>query len=134
MVFGRTYDVLRYADAAIVNSGTASLETALIGTPQMVCWSTGRFTAFVARKILRVLDHIRFISLGNLILDRLAFRELIQEEFTVENVSAELERIRSDAQVRSRMLADYAEIRRLLGGNGASRRVAAAMVSELRDN
>ena len=131
LVFGRTYDVLKYAGAAVINSGTASLEAALIGTPQVVCWSTSPVSAWVARHILHVLDHIRFISLGNLCLDRLAFRELIQEEFTPEAVASEIRRLVEDGAYRQRMLSDYADIRQSLGGSGASRAVAGAMIEEL---
>jgi len=131
LVFGRTYDVLKYAGAAVINSGTASLEAALIGTPQVVCWSTSPVSAWVARHILHVLDHIRFISLGNLCLDRLAFRELIQEEFTPEAVASEIRRLVEDDAYRQRMLSDYADIRQSLGGSGASRAVAGAIIEEL---
>jgi len=131
VVFGKTYDILKYADASVINSGTASLEAVLIGTPQVVCWSTSRFTAFVARKILHVLDHIKYISLGNLCVDRLVFRELVQEDFTADEVAAELSRLISDAAYRKEMLAGYDEIRRSLGGSGASRSVAKAMISSL---
>lgn len=131
VVFGRTYDILKFADAAIINSGTASLEAALIGTPQVVCWSTSPFSAFIARKILHVLDNIEFISLGNLCLGREAFKELIQEDFTAENLEAELKRITEDDSCREKMLSDYNEIRALLGGDGASRAVARSMIEKL---
>ena len=131
LVFGRTYDVLRYAEAAVINSGTASLEAVLTGTPQVVCWSSSPITVWVARHILRVGDHIRFISLGNLCIDRGAFRELIQEDFNPDAVVAEVSRLVEDADYRARMLADYAEIRQSLGGSGASRAVARAMIDEL---
>jgi len=132
LVFGRTYDVLKHADAAIINSGTASLEAALIGTPQVVCWSTTAVTAFIARKILHVLDNIKFISLGNLIVDRLVFKELIQEDFTADNVVAEVKLLTADSAYREAMLAGYADIRAALGGSGASSAVAKAMIEELK--
>ena len=132
LLFGRTYDILKFADAAVVNSGTASLEAALIGTPQVVCWSTSPLTYFVAKNVLRVGDHIKYISLGNLCIDRLAFRELIQDDFNLEEVLAEVRRLNEDEAYRSRMLADYASIREVLGGRGASRKVAAAMIRELK--
>lgn len=132
VIFGRTYDILKYADAALINSGTASLEAALIGTPQVVCWSTSYITAMVAKHIFRVLDHIKYISLGNLILDKGAFRELIQFDFTPEAVTAEIRRLIEDLPYREAMIADYAEIRSRLGGSGASRAVARAMVDELK--
>ena len=132
LLFGRTYDILKFADAAVVNSGTASLEAALIGTPQVVCWSTSPLTYFMAKNVLKVGDHIKYISLGNLCIDRLAFRELIQDDFNLEEVLAEVRRLNEDGAYRSRMLADYAAIREVLGGRGASRKVAAAMIRELR--
>lgn len=131
VLFGRTYDVLKYAEAALINSGTASLEAALIGTPQVVCWSTTFITAFMAKYALRVLDHIKYISLGNLILDRAAFRELIQYDYTAAEAGAEIRRLIEDLPYRRKMLSDYAEIRALLGGSGASRAVAKAMIEEL---
>lgn len=132
LVFGRTYDVLRQSDAAIINSGTASLEAALIGTPQVVCWSTSKLTAFVARNILHVMDHIRYISLGNLIIDRLAFKELVQEDFTADNVCQEVRLLVLDREYRMKMLADYSDIRSILGSKGASKSVAKAMMTELK--
>lgn len=131
LTFGRTYDVLHYADAAVINSGTASLEAALIGTPQVVCWSTSPVTAFLARKVLHVMDHIKFISLANLILDKSVFKELIQEDFNAKNVGDELESIVCDESRRKAMSDDYAAVRLALGGTGASRSVARAMIREL---
>lgn len=131
LLFGRTYDILKFADAAIINSGTASLEAALIATPQVVCWSTSPVTAFIAKHILKVLDHIKFISLGNLCIDRPAFKELLQDDFTADNVCGEVSRLLNDTPYRQRMLEDYDEIRRSLGGSGASRSVAKAMIEEI---
>ena len=131
LLFGRTYDILKYAQAAIINSGTASLEAALIGTPQVVCWSTSKLTAFVARYILRVMDHIKYISLGNLILDKEVFKELIQEDFTSDNVAAEIRAVSAPGERRSQMLADYAAIRQALGGSGASTAIAESIYNSL---
>lgn len=132
VLFGRTYDILKYADAAIINSGTASLEAVLTGTPQVVCWSTSALTAFVAKRILRVLDHIRYISLGNLCIDRFAFRELVQDDFTADNVCAEVRRLTEDEAYRQTMLEDYRQIRSTLGGSEASRKVARAMINRIK--
>lgn len=132
LMFGRTYDILKFADAAIVNSGTASLEAALIGTPQVVCWSTSKLTAFVAGKILHVLKNVKYISLGNLIVDRLVFKEYIQDDFKVPNVLSELSRLCGDKEYREEMKRSYAEIRSKLGGAGASDAIARAMIDELK--
>ncbi len=132
LLFGRTYDVLRYADAAVINSGTASLEAVLTGTPQVVGWNASPLVVWIGRHVLRVMDHVKFISLGNLCLGREAFRELVQEAFTPEAASDEVRRLVEDTPYRERMRSDYAEIRRLLGGSGASRAVARAMIEEIR--
>lgn len=125
--FGATYDVVRGARAAVVNSGTASLETCLLDIPQVVAYSGAEVNFNIARHIIK----IDCISLGNLILGRKAFRELMQYYFTPQNVLTEVRRLLEDGEYREGMLADYAEIRRLLGGSGASRAVARAMVNEL---
>ena len=130
VVFGRTYDILKYAESAIINSGTASLEAALIGTPQVVCWSTSPLTYFAAKHILRVQDHIKYISLANLILDKAVFKELIQDDFTADNVVAEIRALDKCAR-RNRMLDDYDRIREALGGTGASEAIAEAIYSSL---
>ena len=128
VVFGDTYGVLRHARAAVINSGTASLEAALIGTPQVVGYRTAQTTFLIMRNIIK----IRFISLANLIIDRAAFKEYLQNYFTTENLVQEVRRLVMDGNYRARMQADYAEIREKLGGTGASDAVAEAMVAELR--
>ena len=125
LVQGRTYDVLRQASAAVISSGTASLEAALIGTPQLVCYGMHPLTYAIARPV--VCSHIRHISLSNLILDRRAFAELIQAEASPANMKKELERLLLDPQSREKLLADYAELKGLLGGPGASDRAAEDM-------
>ena len=129
VVSGDTYGVLRNARAAVINSGTASLEAALIGTPQVVGYRTSALTALIARIILK----IKYVSLANLILDRGAFRELLQEGFTTDRLVAEVRRLVEDGDCRARMLADYAEVREKLGGTGASEAVAEAMITALKD-
>ena len=125
--------IMQFVDRVFLShESTASLEAALIGTPQVVCWSASALTFFVAKHLFRVGDRLDHISLGNIILGRGAFRELIQEDFTAEAVVSEVRRLVDDAEYRSRMLEDYREIRDALGGKGASRAVAAAMIKELR--
>lgn len=128
VVFGQSYAVLRHAAAAVVNSGTASLETALIGTPQVVAYKGATINFVIAKQIIK----IRFISLGNLILNRTCFRELLQFYFTPDNVLQEVLRMIEDTEYRENMLAGYQEIRNALGGRGASAAVAKAMIEELR--
>ncbi|MBR6346799.1 MAG: lipid-A-disaccharide synthase [Bacteroidales bacterium] len=127
IIHGRTYGVLRHAEAAVINSGTASLEAALIGTPQVVCYRAGLLIGLIVRIFIK----IKYVSLGNLILDKLAFREILQSEFTLANVRREVERLLDDKAYVAKMKEDYAEIRSRLGGKGASRAVARSMIAEL---
>lgn len=127
VIFGETQSIIRHAEAAVVNSGTASLETVLLGTPQVVGYICNGLTYMIARHIVK----IRHISLGNLIVDRSAFRELIQGDCNAENLVREVRALIEDKEYRSGMLKEYAAIREALGGSGASRAVAASMIREL---
>lgn len=126
-VYGQTYPIMKNSQAAIVNSGTASLEAALIGVPQMVSYLGSEISYIIAKQLIK---GIKYISLANLILDKLIFKEFIQHEANLENISAELRKLLEDTQYIQAMKADYAEVHKLLGGGGASRAVAEAMVEE----
>lgn len=128
LLFGESYAVMRHSRAAVVNSGTASLECALIGTPQVVAYKGALVNFLIGKMIIKV----KYVSLGNLILDRLCFRELLQYYFTPQNVLDEVRRILEDTQYRERMLSGYDQIREDLGGKGASAAVARAMITELK--
>ena len=128
VLFGQTQSIVRNAEAAVVNSGTASLETVLLGTPQVVGFIMGsRITYAIARKIVKV----KYISLGNLIIDRLAFKEFIQADCNADNLVTEVRALIEDQAYRQKMLSEYACIRKALGGRGASAAVAKAMIREL---
>ena len=128
VVSGDTYGALRHARAAVINSGTASLEAALLGTPQVVGYRTAPFTYLIGRIILK----IKYISLANLVIDRAAFKEFLQNYLSPENLVSEVRRLLEDENYRARMQADYAEVREKLGGTGASEAVAEAMIAEFR--
>ena len=128
ILFGETQSIIRHAEAGVINSGTASLETALFGTPQVVGYITNPITYWVAKKIIK----IKYISLGNLIVDRLAFKEFIQHDCNADALVAEIRDLIENKERRNAMLAEYAEIRSLLGGTGASSAVAKAMIEELK--
>ena len=127
VLFGETQSIIRHAEAGVINSGTASLETALFGTPQVVGYITNPITYRIARKIVK----IKYISLGNLIIDRLAFKEFIQEECNSDAIVAEIRELIENQERKAKILADYADIRKALGGTGASSAVAKAMIEEL---
>lgn len=127
VLFGETQSIIRHAEAAVVNSGTASLETVLFNTPQVVGYIGNSLTFLIAKHIVK----IKYISLGNLIIDRLAFKELIQDDCNPDALVAEVRGLLEDKAYRDAMLKDYAEIRSALGGSGASSAVAKAMLEEL---
>lgn len=124
---GDTAELLREARAAIISSGTASLEAALTATPQVVCYGFSRLTYAIAKLIVKV----KYISLANLIADKLIYKELIQSDSSVENILVELERLTFDEACRSEMKRDYARLRELMGEPGAADRLAEAMISRL---
>ncbi len=125
----KTYGLLKYSSAAVVCSGTATLETALIGTPEVVCYRMDEFSYRVAKAFVK----IGFISLVNIIMGREVVRELIQHEMTVENASEELRKIIAGGSKHEKMVEDYAELRAIVGGNGASDRFASRMVGLLKN-
>lgn len=122
VIFGQTYELLSHADAALVTSGTATLETALFRVPQVVCYHTpiGRVIAFLKRHILKV----KYISLVNLIAGREVVRELVADTMTVAQIKTELGRILNDESWRREMLAGYDEVSERLGEPGAPAKAA----------
>lgn len=118
------YDLLTVSAAALVASGTATLETALLTIPQVVCYRTGRISYEIARRVIAV----RFISLVNLIMDRAVVTELIQNDFTEVRVATELRAILPGGSHRSEQLTDYADLQRRMGEPGASERAGTRMV------
>lgn len=127
VLFGQTQAIIRHAEAAVVNSGTASLETVLFNTPQVVGYIGNPLTFLIAKHIVK----IKYISLGNLIIDRLAFKEFIQDDCNPDALVAEVRELLENQAYRQKMLDDYAQIRSALGGSGASSAVAKAMLEEL---
>lgn len=123
----KTYEILHVADAALVTSGTATLEAALHGTPQVVCYKADFFSMLIAWMVIKV----KHISLVNLIMNEEVVKELVQYDLTTENVTRELSAILPGGVKREKILSDYAELRRILGPAGASARIAAEMVKEV---
>lgn len=129
--FGATYQVLRESVAALVTSGTATLETAILRVPQVVCYYTpvGRFISFMRKRLIRV----PFISLVNLVAGKEVVQELVADRMKVENIEQCLRDILPGGPLRQQMLEDYEEMNRRLGGPGASRRAAAEMIKCLKE-
>ena len=128
--FGQTYQVLSESVAALVTSGTATLETAILRVPQVVCYATpvGKFISWVRSKVLKV----KYISLVNLIVDKEIVQELVADRMTKANIIKYLGEILPGGKARQQMLEDYEEMNRILGDAGASMRAAEEMVRLLR--
>lgn len=130
IVFGETYRLLRHSEAALVTSGTATLETALFRVPQVVCYytATGKLVSFLRRHILRV----KYISLVNLVSGSEVVTELVADGMTVDNIRRELSAIIEGGFRRMQMLSGYDRMIQILGTPGASERAAKLMVKYLK--
>lgn len=126
IVQNKTYDVLKIATAALVKSGTSTLETALFGVPQVVCYKGSAVSFAIAKRVV----NIKYISLVNLIMDKEIVKELIQDDFTVENLVSELKKAIDNQAIIKK---EYEILRGVLGNEGASDRAAALMVSYLKE-
>ncbi len=130
IVFGDTYRLLQHAHAALVTSGTATLETALFRVPQVVCYSTP--AAWLVSKLKHLFLKVKYISLVNLIADREVVRELVAADMTVENITRELGKLLPpDSSERQAMLSGYDHMIDILGAPGASQHAAEKMVQLL---
>ena len=126
LVMNETYPLLAKATAALVTSGTATLETCMFGVPQVVCYETPlpRLIGCLRKRVLKV----KYISLVNLIADREVVTELVAETFSVDNIRRELELILPDGSKRQQMLNDYKEVHRRLGESNAPDQAADLMI------
>jgi lipid-A-disaccharide synthase len=129
VVFDQTYELMQYAKAGVIKSGTSTLEAALFNLPEVVCYRGGALSFWIARRVVN--SSLKYISLVNLIMDKEIVKELIQEEMTAAKISAELSRLLHDTDYKKHMLEEYAELKTKLGGLGASKRVAEAMYNNL---
>jgi len=123
LIMNKAYDILSMSTAALVTSGTATLETALFKVPQVVCYKAGSFSYQIAKRIIK----LKYISLVNLIMDREVVKELIQNDFTATNLKRELTLILS-TEKRNHLFEEYYALERKLGGKGASKNTAKRIV------
>ena len=127
VVSGNTYGLLRQSTAALVTSGTATLETALFNVPEVVCYKGSYISYLIARNLIKV----KFISLVNLIMDRELVRELIQGELTTKNLKTELDLLLKDLAKQAALSTGYEELKEKLGGGGASAKTAELVLKTL---
>lgn len=127
IVQNETYNLLQHASAALVTSGTATLETALFGVPEVVCYRGNRLSFEIARRIVDV----KYISLVNLIMDRVVVTELIQYDLNAKRLKKEMTRLLFDEKYLKQLYSDYDDLRQKLGGSGASAKAAQLILDDL---
>jgi lipid-A-disaccharide synthase len=130
IIYNETYAILQHAEAALVASGTATLETALLRIPQVVCYNIGG-GRFVYRLYECLMVKVKFISLVNLIMDKMVVKELLQHHFNADNLVSELKLILNVKGYRQQMLSNYDIISDKLGGEGASFKTAQSIIKQL---
>lgn len=128
LISGKTYQILLHAKAAMVTSGTATLETALFGVPEVVCYKGGKISYMIAKQLVKV----NYISLVNLILDKETVKELIQNNFNEESLCIELKALLYNSDYIEKVKRDYSLLKEKLGGNGASQKTAQLMLNYLK--
>jgi len=129
IVHGKTYDLLNASEAAIVTSGTATLETGILNIPQVVCYKTSGVSYAIAKRLIK----IKYISLVNLIMDKEVVKELIQHECNSAAIQNEINSLLIGGNNREKMLNDYAKMREILGSAGASKKVAHSLLKTIRE-
>jgi lipid-A-disaccharide synthase len=128
LVFNQTYGLFSSAEAGLVTSGTATLEAAIHGMPQVVCYTASTISYHIAKRLVK----IKFISLVNLIMDREVVTELIQHDFNANRLEHELTLLLDDSDRRSIMMKDYEALTKKLGGAGAAKRTAQSMLEVIK--
>jgi lipid-A-disaccharide synthase len=128
LVKDKTYEILHISVGALVTSGTATLEAALLGSPQVVCYKGDFFSALIAWAVIKV----KYISLVNLIMEFEVIRELVQYDLNEKNLKTELKAILPGGDKRDKIISDYEVLKKKLGPAGASGRIAQEMVEELK--
>jgi lipid-A-disaccharide synthase len=124
IIFDKTYNLLKISYAALVTSGTATLETALMEVPEIVCYKANPLSVYIAKLLIKV----NFISLVNLIMEKEIVKELIQKDFNTITLQNELNKILNDNDLRNEMKKNYVLLKEKLGGEGASIRAAEHIV------
>lgn len=127
IIFNQTYSLLQQSHAALVTSGTATLETALFNVPEVVCYKGSSISYTIAKKLIKV----KYISLVNLIMDKEIVKELIQHDFNEKQLKVQLSAISNEGEYRTQMLKNYQSLRTKLGGVGASENTAKHMLKTL---
>ncbi len=127
IIFDKTYEILHHAHSGLIKSGTSTLEAALLNVPQVVCYKANPISIWIGRRLVK----IKFFSLVNLIMNREVVKELLQEEMNETTLELELKKVTDNTIERKKLLAEYDLLKNMLGGGGASKRLAELMYGYL---
>jgi lipid-A-disaccharide synthase len=127
IVFGETYKIMAQSDAAMITSGTATLEAALIGVPEVLCYKGNAISIFIAKRLV----DLKYIGLPNLIMDEEIVPELIQEDCNYKSMKHHLDLMLNHPEERKKQFENFEALRQKLGGGGASKRIAEEMLKSL---
>lgn len=125
-----TYSILHFSEAGIIKSGTSTMEAALFELPQVVCYKGGQLSYYIAKTLIK---NIKYISMVNLIMQKEVVKELIQNDLNENNLKKELEKILYDKNNIIRIKQEYQEMKKKLGGNGASKKLAEKIYYSLKE-
>jgi lipid-A-disaccharide synthase len=128
MISNDTYSLLMKSAAALVTSGTATLETALFGVPEIVCYKASNISYQIAKRLVK----LKFICLVNLIMNKEVVKELIQNDLTSEKITAELKKVLFNSEKRQQLKEDYSTLKNLLSEGGNASENAAKSIYSLR--
>jgi lipid-A-disaccharide synthase len=130
VIYNQTYELMTYAEAGIIKSGTSTLESALFKLPQVICYKAGGLSFKIGKMLVN--KDIKYIGLPNIIMGKDIVKELVQDDLTTQNICTELNKLLNDFVYKSQIIANYNEMEKLLGGIGASLRIANGIVSDLK--
>ena len=130
LIYEKTYEVITHSDVAVVTSGTATLETALLETPEVVCYKGSPISYLIARLLIK----IKYISLVNLIMNKEVVLELIQKDCSSEKIKKELDNLIYNSSYKDKMLNSFKELKVMLGDGTASKKIAQSLIKDIKAN
>ena len=130
IIFNKTYEILHHAHSGLIKSGTSTLEAALLNVPQVVCYKANPISIWIGRRLVK----IKFFSLVNLIMNEEVVKELLQEEMNETTLVEELKKVTYDTPERKKLIFEYDKLKNMLGGLGASKRLAELMYTYIQQN
>lgn len=130
VIYNQTYELMTFAQAGVIKSGTSTLESALFKLPQVICYKAGNLSFKIGKMLVN--KNFKYIGLPNIIMGKPIVKELVQQDLTTQNICNELKKLLNNTEYKNQLLANYNEMEKLLGGLGASKRIAQSIVNDLK--